>query len=549
MLTTTSTLNLLVWLAAGGAGGTPAAAAAAARVDEAGLRGHIAFLAHDLLEGRAPGSRGDELGRAYIAAQMETAGLAPGGEGGTFFQKVPLVGLTARLPKAVGFTGAGGRAELALPDDLVVTPGHQGPRAEIGDAEVVFVGYGIVAPEHQWDDFKDTDVRGKVLLVMNNDPAADPALFAGKTRLWYGRWDYKYHQAARKGAAAAIVIHTTESAGYPWQVVQTSNASEEFELPAGDEPRLQGRLWATEEASRRLARLGGRDLDALRAAAERRDFRPVPLGVRMRLAFETAARKLESANVLGVLPGADARLSREAVVFTAHHDHLGIGPGKDGDRIYNGALDNASGVAMMLEIARAAATGPRPRRSLLFAAVAAEEQGLLGSAWYCRHPTFAPGRLAANINIDSINIHGRTRDVAVVGLGKSTLDEVLRAVAATQGRVVVGDRFVDRGFFYRSDQFNFAKIGVPAIYAKSGVEYIGRPPGWGEARHKEYEQTRYHQPSDELDGTWDLRGAVEDARLLLLTALRVANAPAPPRWTPGDEFEAARRKALEAAAR
>jgi hypothetical protein len=518
--------------------------AAAARLAAHDITPHVRFLADDLLEGRAPGSRGERLATRYIAAQMEAAGLAPGAEGGSFFQKVPLVGVSPKLPPAVTVTGAGKSVTLRVPSEVVVFSGTQEGEARLADAEVVFVGYGIVAPEYQWDDYKDVDLKGKVALVMNNDPESDPALFAGKTRLWYGRWDYKYLQAARKGAAAAIIIHTTSSAGYPWQVVESSNTGERFELPAGDEPRVRLKMWATEQASRQIATLGGKDLDALRAAAESRNARPVPLGVRLSLTVPSTVRRLDGENVIGVLPGSDARLKTEAVVFTAHHDHLGVRAPKDGDAIYNGALDNASGVALMLAMARAAAAGPAPRRSLIFAAVTAEEQGLLGSEWYCRHPTVPPGRLAANINMDSVNNRGRTSDFGFVGYGKSSLDGVVDAVAGAQGRKVHGDPFPEKGAFYRSDQFNFAKIGVPAIFGRGGPTYVGRPADWGRQQQEEYERKRYHQPSDELDASWDLTGAVEDGQLLLVTGLRVANAPAVPSWKPGDEFEAARKRAL-----
>jgi hypothetical protein len=539
--------GVAVGLAARGAPGARLSApesAAAARLAPHDITPHVRFLADDLLEGRAPGSRGERLATRYIAAQMEAAGLAPGAEGGSFYQKVPLVGLSPKLPPTVTVTGAGKSVTLRVPSEVVVFSGTQEGEARVADAEVVFVGYGIVAPEYQWDDYKDVDLKGKVALVMNNDPESDPALFAGKTRLWYGRWDYKYLQAARKGAAAAIIIHTTPSAGYPWQVVESSNTGERFELPAGDEPRVRLKMWATEQASRQIATLGGKDLDALRAAAESRNARPVPLGVRLSLTVSSTVRRLEGENVIGVLPGSDARLKSEAVVFTAHHDHLGVRAPKDGDAIYNGALDNASGVALMLAMARAAAAGPAPRRSLIFAAVTAEEQGLLGSEWYCRHPTVPPGRLAANINMDSVNNRGRTSDFGFVGYGKSSLDAVVDAVAAAQGRKVHGDPFPEKGAFYRSDQFNFAKIGVPAIFGRGGPTYVGRPADWGRQQQEEYERKRYHQPSDELDASWDLTGAVEDGQLLLVTGLRVANAPAVPSWKPGDEFEAARKRAL-----
>jgi Zn-dependent M28 family amino/carboxypeptidase len=371
---------------------------------------------------------------------------------------------------------------------------------------------------------------------MNNDPENDPQLFAGKTRLWYGRWDYKYLEAAKHGAVGAIVIHTTASAGYPWQVVVTSNARGKFELPAHDEPRLEARMWATEDATRRVMTLAGEDLDTLRAAAEKRTFRPKPLGVMLDLAFVNTVTKLTSANVLGLLPGSDPTLAKEVVIYTAHHDHLGIGAPKNGDSIYNGAVDNASGVGALLAIARAASLSPRPRRSILFIAVTAEEQGLLGSEYYCEHPTFPAGRIAADLNIDGINTLGRTTDLGFVGLGKSSLDDVVRAIAAKQGRVLHGDAFPDRGGFYRSDQFSFAKIGVPGIYISGGPGFVGRPAGWGEAQVVDYEAHRYHQPSDEYDPTWDWSGAVEDAEVLLQSGFAIANATAMPAWRPGDEF-------------
>ncbi|HEU4404327.1 MAG TPA: M28 family peptidase [Polyangiaceae bacterium] len=528
----------------------PAAAPAepgALRLTPAMIGGHIRFLADDLLEGRAPGTRGSELAVKYIAAAMEAAGLEPAGENGTYFQKVPLVGIKAEPPARVRVRAPKGGAarELEVIKDLVVMSGVQRPKGNLAEAEVVFVGYGIVAPEYQWDDYKDVDVKGKVVLVMNNDPAGDPKLFGGKARLRYGRWDYKYEQAAKKGAAGVVIIHTDESAAYPWQVVVSSNARERFELPAGDEPRLEAKMWATEAASRAIAKLGGHDLDRLRAAAEARDFRPTPLGVRLGFAFANQVRKVESANVVGRRRGRDPALAGEAVVFTAHHDHLGVGaPNQQGDAIYNGALDNASGVAAILAIAGAAARQPPTRRSQLFVAVAAEEQGLLGSAYYCEHPTVPPGKMAANFNVDSVNRHGKTSDVSFLGYGKSSLDALVVEAARAQGREVRGDAYPEKGGFYRSDQYNFAKIGVPAVYLRGGPTFVGRPPGWGAERQKAYEAHDYHQPSDQYDDTWDLSGAVEDAELLWAVARRVADAPELPAWKPGDEFEAARKASL-----
>jgi hypothetical protein len=384
---------------------------------------------------------------------------------------------------------------------------------------------------------------------MTTDPADDPALFEGKKRLYYGRWDYKYASAARQGATGAIIIHTTPSAGYPYQVVQTSWSGEEFELEQSSGPRLEMRAWLTEDASRRLAALGGKDLDQLRAAAERRDFRPVPLGVHLSVEFACTVRKKETGNVLGMLPGSDPELAQQAVVFMAHHDHLGLAAERNaqGDNIYNGAVDNASGTAALLAIARACAElRERPARSLLFAAVGAEEQGLLGSEYLAAHPPLAPGNLAAVINIDCVNIIGPTHDVNVIGLGKSDLDALVEGVARWQGRAATPDHFPDRGYYYRSDQFSLAKIGVPGVYLHSGVNVIGKPEGWGKRQLEIWTETRYHQPSDEFQPDWDLRGAVADMRLLFHVGLLAANRRELPQWKPGDEFEAARKAAIEA---
>jgi Zn-dependent M28 family amino/carboxypeptidase len=385
--------------------------------------------------------------------------------------------------------------------------------------------------------------------MLNNDPDWDPALFAGETRLYYGRWTYKYESAARQGAAGAIIIHTTPSAGYPWQVVQASWSGEQFELPAGDEPRLQVRAWLTEDKARELVKLAGKDLELLREAAKGRDFQPVPLGVTTSLTMPVKKESTHSANVIGLLRGSDPVLAQQVVIYTAHHDHFGIGnPDETGDRIYNGARDNASGVGMVLGIAKAFKALPQPpRRSILILLVAGEEQGLLGSKYYAAHPTFAPGRIAADINFDSGNIWGETHDVTYIGLGKSSLDAVVRQAVQHQGRVLKGDEFPDRGHFYRSDQFSLAHIGVPALYLNPGTEVVGQPEGWGRAQQEEYTLKRYHQPSDEYDDSWNLDGLVQDAKLGYWCGLIVANAEQMPAWNPGDEFEAARKEALQAA--
>ncbi|HEX7254001.1 MAG TPA: M20/M25/M40 family metallo-hydrolase, partial [Thermoanaerobaculia bacterium] len=507
------------------------------------IRSHIRILASDLFEGRGPSTRGDQLAEEYIATEMEGMGLAPGAPGGGWVQRVPLVGITPKVPDTITVHSAAQSETFRYRDDFMAFSGVQKDRAEVSDAEIVFVGYGIVAPEYRWDDFKDVDVKGKVLLVMNNDPENDPNLFAGKTRLWYGRWDYKYLMAARKGAAGVIIIHTTHSAGYGWQVVQTSWAGQQFELPDDGSPRLQVKMWATEDACRKIASLGGQDLDRLRAAAEKRDFRPVPLGVRVSIGLTSAIATTQSGNVIGKREGSDPKLSGEAVIYTAHFDHFGIKVGaKPGaDAIYNGALDNASGVAAVLAVARAFAQLPAaPKRTVYFALVTAEEQGLLGSQYLAAHPPVPPGAIVANINIDGINWFGRTKDVTLVGMGKSSIDNDVVALAKEQGRTVTGDPFPDRGTFYRSDQFNFAKIGVPAAYLKTGIEVIGKPPGWGREQIEAYERNDYHQPSDELRDNWEFAGAVEDTQLAFRLGMRVANAVAAPVWKKGDEFEAAR---------
>ncbi len=521
--------------------------AAARTINADLLRGHIRFLSSDLLGGRGPATTSDRLAQQYIAAQMEAAGLQPGAPGGGWLQPLDIVGITSHNPDAATVSKGGDKVDLKYKDDYIAFSGVAAPEARLDNAEVVFVGYGIVAPEYQWDDYKGADLKGKVLLMMNNDPASDPKLFAGKTRQYYGRWTYKYEIAAKKGAAGAIIIHTEPSAGYKWQVVTSSWSGENFTLPAEGQPELQVQAWTTEEASRRIARLGGQDLDALRAAAEKGDFKPVPLGVSLSLALRNDVQKKQTANVIGKLPGRDPILGKQAVLYTAHHDHLGMReatkPGED--VIYNGARDNASGVAAVLAIAHAMKALPAaPRRTILFAAVAGEEQGLLGSAYLAAHPPVPIGLLAANINIDELGIWGRTRDMIMIGKGKSTLDTVVEAIAAAQGRRhIVGDLSPDKGYFYRSDQFNLAKRGVPAAYLESGIEVVGKPAGWGAAQHAKYEETDYHQPSDELRPDWDFTGAVEDTQLLFYLGVKVAEGKNMPSWNPGDEFEGARKQA------
>ncbi|MEE3236412.1 MAG: M28 family peptidase, partial [Pseudomonadota bacterium] len=496
------------------------------------MRDYVRELSDDKYEGRGPGSRGDSSARQYLVAEMEKLGLEPAAADGSWEQTFSLVGLTSDQPLEWNFSNADASLTLEQWDDFIVSSGVQAERAEVTEAELVFVGYAIQAPEYAWDDFKEVDLEGKVLLIMNNDPDWDPDLFEGKTRLWYGRWDYKYLSAARQGAAGAIIIHTQPSAGYPFQVVQTSWTGEQFELEAAGEPRLQVEAWVTEDTARDLVEMAGRDLDALREAADNRDFEPVPLGITTSIGMAVGLNRVETANILGLIPGSDPELSDEVVIYTAHHDHLGIGtPNESGDVIYNGAMDNASGVAQIMAIARALKRLPEaPRRSVLFALVGAEEQGLLGSLYYANNSTFPPGKIAANLNYDGGNIWGHTHDVTYIGLGKSTIDAIVSGIAAEQGRVVRPDQFADRGYFYRSDQFSFAKIGVPAMYLDTGTDFVDRPPDWGREQVDHYTDVNYHQPSDEYDDSWNFDGMIADAVLGFWAGLAIANADEMPRW-------------------
>jgi Peptidase family M28 len=511
------------------------------------MRGIIQEISQDSYEGRGPGSRGDDKARKYLAEQMAAIGLLPGAADGSWDQVFELVGVNATQPDEWTFTGHDKSLVLKQWDQFIVGSGIQEEKAELTDAEVVFVGYGIQAPEYDWDDYKGVDLNGKVLLMMNNDPAWDPDLFGGEKRLWYGRWDYKYLSAAKQGAVGAIIIHTSPSAGYPFQVVQTSWTGVQFELPAGDEPRSQVKGWVTEDSARELVAMAGLDLDELREQADNRDFTPVPLGVRTSISMDVEIERVQTGNVLGLIPGSDPELKDEVVIYTAHHDHLGIGtPNEEGDSIYNGAFDNATGVAQVMAIAKAIKALPEaPRRSILVALVGAEEQGLLGSKYYAANPTFPPGKIAANLNYDGGNVWGHTHDVTFIGLGKSTIDEIVTMIADEQGRVVKPDQFADKGYFYRSDQFSFAKIGVPAMYLDTGTDFVDRPPEWGREQQNHYTEVNYHQPSDEYDPNWNLDGMIDDALLGYWTGLAIANADNMPSWNPGDEFEAARIEALK----
>jgi Zn-dependent M28 family amino/carboxypeptidase len=521
--------------------------AAMDRITTHGLMSHIRFLSHDLLEGRAPGTRGDVLARTYIAAQMEMLGLEPGGDNGTYFQRVPLVAMRTDPSAVMTLKGKNRSVSLGFGAEFVGFPGVQEKEVSVQDAEIVFVGYGIIAPEQEWNDYKNADVRGKILLMLNNDPAPDdPKVFGGKARTYYGRWTYKYEVAEQVGAAGAIVIHTTESAGYGWNVVESSWSRERYELQTdAQQGGLKLKAWTTFDATKKILDLAGKSFADLERQAQRKSFRPVPLGVTLSTTMYSTIHHVETTNVLGLIRGSDPQLLDQAVIYTAHYDHLGIGKPVDGDSIYNGALDNATGVSAVLNIAAAFTSLPTPpRRTVVIAAVGAEESGLLGSAYYARNPTFPPASIAANINIDGVNIFGRTRDIVMIGLGKSTMDDHLTAAARWQGRVVKPDAFPEQGSFYRSDQFNFAKIGIPCMYARSGLDYIDKPADFGREKVDEYIRKHYHQPSDEIGPDWELSGGVEDSQLQFLVGLSVANSDGMPVWNKGDEFERIRLESL-----
>ena len=516
------------------------------------LKRHIIQLASDEFEGRAPGTQGEKLTIDYLSKEFKDMGLAPGNTDGTYIQRVPLVGITANKDAKLELAVKDKKMSLAFGDDFVAWT-KRVKESESVDAEMVFVGYGVVAPEYNWDDYKNVDVRGKVIVMLINDPPIpdasdasrlDPKMFGGRAMTYYGRWTYKFEIAAAKGAAGALIVHETEPASYGWDVVKNSNSQEQFDLVAKDNnmSRVAVEGWITNERTRELLSAAGQDFDALKRAAIRRDFKPVALGARARVSLVNQIRRIESNNVLARLEGSDPALKDEHVVYMGHWDHLGVGfPNDKGDKIYNGALDNASGVAGLLAIAKAFKALPTPpRRSVLFLAVTAEEKGLIGSKHYAENPVYPLEKTVAALNMDVLNLWGRTKDMVVIGLGASTLDDVLGEAAREQGRTLTADPAPERGAYYRSDHFNFAKQGVPALYADSGSIFAGKPDDYGKKKNDEYNRNDYHKPSDEMRADWDYAGAVEDMHLLFTIGYRLANTDKYPEWKPGNEFKARR---------
>ncbi|HXU35139.1 MAG TPA: M20/M25/M40 family metallo-hydrolase [Blastocatellia bacterium] len=523
-----------------------------------GVMGHIKTLSSDEYEGRGPGTHGEELAINYIAEQFKKVGLEPGNTDGTYFQKVPLAGITTKQDAELKVKVGAKEMKLKYKDDFVARTVRLIEKGGF-DSEMVFVGYGVVAPEYGWDDYKDVDVRGKVLLMLVNDPpVADPKdpsklnqkMFKGRAMTYYGRWTYKYEIAAEKGAAGVLIIHEWDDktnsgpAAYPWAVARGMMVVENFDLVAKDNnmSRVNVEGWITEPKTREIMQAGGFNFDELKKQAVRKDFKPVALGAHAKLALDQKIRRINSTNVVGKLEGSDPKLKDQYVIYTAHWDGYGIGiPNEKGDKIYNGALDNASGCAGLIEVARAFKASPKPpRRSILFVAVTAEEKGLIGSKYYAENPIYPLNKTVAEINMDGLNQYGPTKDITVVGLGNSTLDDVLQAAAAEHGRVLRPDAEPEKGFYYRSDHFNFAKEGVPALDPGSGIDYIGKPAGWGMKKRDEYTVHDYHKPSDEIKPDWNMSGAVEDLRLFMTVGYRVANSDKYPEWKPGTEFKAKR---------
>jgi Zn-dependent M28 family amino/carboxypeptidase len=519
-------------------------------VDVSQVMAHTRTLSSDEFEGRAPGTKGEELTVAYLIDQFKKMGLKPGNTDGSYVQKVPLVGITPS-PAPLVFAKGSRQLTLKWKDDVVAWTKHVTDVASLDKSDVVFVGYGVVAPEFNWDDYKGLDVKGKTLVMLVSDPPVpdpdrpgelDPKMFGGRAMTYYGRWTYKYEIGAMKGAAGVLIVHETGPAGYGFNVVQ-GKTGEQFDLITPDKnmgrPAIEG--WITLDKARDLFKLAGQDFDTLKKQAVTREFKPVPLGVTASMTIHNTLRTIDSQNVMAKLEGADPVLKNEYVVYTAHWDHYG----KSAEGIFHGAVDNAVGTAGLLEVARAfTKVMPPPKRSVLFISVTAEEQGLLGSQYYSVTPLYPLAKTVAEINMDGLNVHGRTKDLTLVGFGASELDDYVTAAASEQGRTVHGDAEPEKGFYYRSDHFNFAKQGVPALDPDEGIEFVGKPPEFGQKVRDDFTNNRYHTPKDVITPDWDLSGAAEDLKLFFAVGYRVAQAGKFPEWRAGNEFKAIRDKQL-----
>jgi Zn-dependent M28 family amino/carboxypeptidase len=515
-----------------------------------GMLAHIKVLASDEFEGRAPGTKGEELSVKYINDQFKQIGLKPGNPDGTYTQEVPLAGIKGE-PRMSFITGDK-TIDLKYPDDFIASSARLQPEIKVDNSDVVFVGYGVVAPEYGWDDYKGVDVRGKTLLMLIGDPPIpdrkdpsklDEKMLKGKAMTYYGRWTYKYEIAAQKGAAAAVIIHQTESAGYPYSVVRTSWGKENYEIDASNKNMgaVAARSWITLDTAKKLMVDSGQDFDALKKLAITNEFRPVTLKAKANIDIKQQMRSFKSHNVIGKLEGSDPKLRNEYVIYTAHWDHLGRHPELQGDQIFNGAIDNASGVASVIELAAAfTKLNPPPKRSVLFIATTAEEAGLLGAKYYAEHPLYPLEKTLADINIDTVNQWGKTGDIEDLSNNNSTLDDLLAAAAKRNGRMMTPNSEPEKGNFYRADHFEFSKRGVPSLYTRGGKDFIGKPANFGQQKRDDYTAHHYHQVSDEVDPNWDLSGAAQDIQLLFEVGYQVVNGDKFPEWKSGTEFKAKR---------
>ncbi len=546
-------LSALLLVAAASPAQPPKEATRAIDADE--LLEHIKVLSADEFEGRAPGSKGEEKTVEYLIEQFKKLGLKPGNPNGTYTQEVPLAGVLSQ-PKAT-FRAGEETIELESPADYVAFTQRITPKIEINDSEVVFVGYGIVAPEYGWDDYKGVDVKGKTVVFLINDPPLpdpkdatklDDAMFKGRAMTYYGRWRYKYEIAAEKGAAAAVIVHETKPAAYPWGVVGNNAGKPSFVIDAADRnmSTVAVRSWIQLATAHKLFRAAGQSYDELKQAALSKDFKPVSLGLKASFLLQNEITRFKSRNVVARLDGDDAQKKDELVIYTAHWDHLGRDEKLEGDQIFNGALDNASGVSAILEIAQAFTKLPQaPPRSVLFIATTAEESGLLGAKYYAAHPLYPLDRTLADINIDGVNAWGKTRDLEEVSAGQTTLGDILSRAAQRQGRVLKPNSEPEKGSFYRADHFELSKLGVPSLYTGSRPkEFLGKSADFGQKKSDDYNVNRYHQVSDEVDPAWDLSGAVQDIQLLFEVGYEVAHAEEYPTWLPGSEFKAVRDKMM-----
>ncbi|HJS22294.1 MAG TPA: M28 family metallopeptidase [Steroidobacteraceae bacterium] len=512
-------------------------------LDEATFRRHVAALASDEFEGRKPATRGEEKTVEYIRQQFEAVGLKPG-NGSTFYQSVPLVEITADPNVTLTVSNGSESRKFKYRDDMVVWTKRVIADSALAQSDLVFVGYGIVAPEYDWNDYAAANIKGKTAVILINDPGfvtQDPKLFAGRAMTYHGRWTYKYEEAMRQGAAGALIIHETEPAAYGWEVVQSGWTGPQLDKASadGNAGRVAIEGWISGPTAEAIFQLAGQDLAALKAAAVRRDFKAVPLNLRASVAVRNSIRRSNSSNVVGILPG--SKRPDEYMLYMAHWDHLGRSDAVTGDNIYNGAIDNATGTAALITLAQAFARAkPAPERSVIFVAVTAEEAGLLGSAHYADHPLYPLERTAAVINMDALYAGGPTRDVAVIGFGSSELEDYLREAAETQDRVPKAEPTPERGFFYRSDHFNLAKKGVPALYFKLGTDDREHGEAGGRQLQEDYVANRYHKPSDQYDPSLDLRGSMQDVELFFAVGNRVAKEKGWPEWYRGNEFRAAR---------